>query len=167
MGPRQSFWDSRPDSSQVIQHTFITKVRDKYCELHKDYSFQLAFCFSLSGPILHSFSASVLITIAAGRVCFSSQWSRARHVRQQSAGLHPILWQGAAQERRKIVHWRDALPHNNAKTPGCQAWYDTNSFWYKMYTHGKNDYIQPKLMGNSVGHIRHHITNSKALSINE
>ena len=93
MGSRQSFWDSRPDSSQVIQHTFITKMRDKYCELHKDYSFQLGFCFSLSGPILHSFSASVLITIAAGRdsVLFESmESSTARQTAKRRVAPHPL-----------------------------------------------------------------------------
>ena len=115
------FWDSRPDSSRCNPTFFhhqkcgtnivnYTKIKDiKLC-------IPTEFSFSLSGPIFYSFISFCVHVeppqLQVGTLMLFESRGRAPPVRQQSAALHPTLWQRAAQERRKIVHSRDARPHN-------------------------------------------------------
>lgn len=115
------FWDSRPDSSRCNPTFFhhqkcgtnivnYNKIKDIKI-MHSNrillfpfwvhFSFIFSFCVHVEPPQLQ-----------VGALMLFESRSRAPHVRQQSAALHPTLWQRAAQERRKIVHSRDARPHN-------------------------------------------------------
>ena len=107
----------------VIQHFFITKVRTNIVNYTKIKDIKIMYSnrillFPFWAHFLFIFSFCVHVEtpqLQVGALMLFESRSRAPHVRQQSAALHPTLWQRAAPERRKIVHSRDARPHNNGK----------------------------------------------------